>query len=72
MTTADDRCGLFVFDFFSTSSNLLIFPKKVIGPDASEKHSGSSGDLRNFRFLSKSFRFLLIEEFFLFLFETAN
>ena len=37
-TTADDRCGLFVFDFFSTSSIFLIFPKKVIGPDASEKH----------------------------------
>ena len=24
------------FDFFSTSSNFLIFPKKVTGPDASE------------------------------------
>ena len=43
MTTADDRCGLFVFDFFSTSSNLLIFPKKVIGPDASENVLGRPG-----------------------------
>ena len=34
-TTVDDRCRLF-FDFFSTSSKFLIFPKKVIGPDASE------------------------------------
>ena len=32
-----------VVDFFSTSSIFLIFPKNVIGPDASEKHFRSSG-----------------------------
>ena len=40
MTTVDDRCRLFFFDFFSTISNFLIFPKKIIGPDASEKVLG--------------------------------
>ena len=45
MTTVDDRCRLFfrhVFDDFE----FLDFPKKVIGPDASEKHFGSSGGVR--------------------------
>ena len=46
MTTADDRCRLFFFDFFSTSSKFSIFPKKVFGPDASENildRPGGSG-----------------------------
>ena len=30
----------FFFDFFSTISNFSIFPKKVIGPDDSEKVLG--------------------------------
>ena len=30
----------FFFDLFSTISNFLIFPKKVIGPDDSEKVLG--------------------------------
>ena len=30
----------FFFDFFSTISNFSIFPKKVIGPDASENVLG--------------------------------
>ena len=38
MTTAD-----FFFDTFSTISKFSIFPKKVVGRDASEKHFGSSG-----------------------------
>ena len=46
MTTVDDRCRLFFFDMFSTSSKFLIFPKNVIGPDASEKHFRSSGGVR--------------------------
>ena len=46
MTTVDDRCRLFFLDFFSTISNFSIFPKKVIGPEASEKHFGSSGGVR--------------------------
>ena len=33
----------FFSDFFSTSSNFLIFPKKVIGPDASENVLGRPG-----------------------------
>jgi hypothetical protein len=36
----------FFFDFFSTISNFSIFPKKVIGPDASENvldRPGGSG-----------------------------
>ena len=36
----------FFFDIFSTISNFLIFPKKVIGPDASEKHFGSCEGVR--------------------------
>ena len=36
----------FCFRFFSTISNFLIFPKKVIGPDASEKHFGSCEGVR--------------------------
>ena len=36
----------FFFDMFSTISKFLIFPKKVIGPDASEKHFRSSGGVR--------------------------
>ena len=38
----------FFFDFFSTISNFSIFPKKVIGPDASENvlgRPGGSGEL---------------------------
>ena len=46
MTTVDDRCRLFFFDMFSTISKFLIFPKNVIGPDASEKHFRSSGGVR--------------------------
>jgi len=34
MTAVD----LFFFDMFSTISSFSIFPKKIIGPDASEKH----------------------------------
>ena len=37
--TVASRCRLF-FNFFSTISNFLIFPKKVIGPDASENVLG--------------------------------
>ena len=33
----------FFFDFFSTISNFSIFPKKVIGPDASENVLGRPG-----------------------------
>ena len=33
----------FFFDFFSTISNFSIFPKKVIGPDASENILGRPG-----------------------------
>ena len=47
VTTVDDRCRLF-FNFFSTISNFSIFPKKVIGPDASENvlgRPGGSGEL---------------------------
>ena len=40
MTTVDDRCRLFFFDFFSTISNFSIFPKKVIGPDDAAKVLG--------------------------------
>ena len=36
----------FFFDMFSTISKFLIFPKNVIGPDASEKHFRSSGGVR--------------------------
>ena len=36
MTVVDS----FFFDFFSTISNFSIFPKKVIGPDASENVLG--------------------------------
>ena len=36
----------FVFDFHSTSSNFSIFPKKALGPDASEKPFGLSGGVR--------------------------
>ena len=36
----------FFFDSFSTISNFSIFPKNVIGRDASEKHFGSSGGVR--------------------------
>ena len=36
----------FFFDSFSTISKLTIFPKKDIGPDASEKHFGSSVGVR--------------------------
>ena len=32
----------FLFDLFSTISNFSNFPKKVIGPEASEKHFGWS------------------------------
>ena len=39
VTTGDDRCRLFL-DFFSTIWNFSIFPKKVIGPDASENVLG--------------------------------
>ena len=47
VTTVDDRGRLF-FDLFSTISNYSIFPKKVIGPDASENvlgRPGGSGEL---------------------------
>ncbi len=36
----------FFFDFFSTISNFSIFPKKCIGPGASEKPFGPSGGVR--------------------------
>ena len=39
MTTVDDRCRLFFFDFF-TISIFLFFPQNVIGPDASENVLG--------------------------------
>ena len=42
MTVVD----LFFFDMFSTISTFSIFPKKVIGPDASEKHFRLSGGVR--------------------------
>ena len=41
MTIAD-----FFFDSFSTISNFSNFPKNVIGPEASEKHFGSSGGVQ--------------------------
>ena len=42
VTTVDDRCRLF-FDYFSTISFFFIFPKKVIGSDASENVLGRPG-----------------------------
>ena len=43
--TVASRCRLF-FNFFSTISNFLIFPKKVIGPDASENILDRPGGVR--------------------------
>ena len=48
VTTVDDRCRLF-FDFFrhfSTISNFSNFPKKCLGPGASEKPFGPSRGVR--------------------------
>ena len=39
VTTVDDRCRLF-FRLFFDDFEFSIFPKKVIGPDASEKVLG--------------------------------
>ena len=41
----DEHCGL-SFQHFSTISNLSMFPKNVMGSEASEKHFGSSGGVR--------------------------
>ena len=42
MTTVDDRCRLFFRHFFD-DFDFLDFSERVVGPDASEKHFGSSG-----------------------------
>ena len=47
VTTVDDRCRLF-FRLFFDDFEFSIFPKKVIGPDASENvlgRPGGSGEL---------------------------
>ena len=43
MITVDDRCRLFYRRLFDEFEYLLIFPKKVIGPDASENVLGRPG-----------------------------
>ena len=46
VTTVDDHCRLFFSTLFRRLRIFRFFPKNVIGPEASEKHFGSSGGVR--------------------------
>ena len=54
VTTVFDRCRLVFSICVRRFQCFSIFPKKVIGPDASEKHFGSSGEVWELEFFDFS------------------